>query len=311
MTYRPHRIHWRHAFTVLEALVVIAITGLLIGLSLQAIQAVRGSAARLSCQSNLRQIVLASHLYEQTHGYLPPDMMPVYNEQGKLRTGYTWGLLLTPYLEQRPLWDRAVADYFVGPSYAPPRHPGLSTTLKVYTCAADSRVASPITTDLGFPVAFASYVAIVGDYPLLMDSRESPRYGAIHAEGKRGVALSQITDGLSQTAMFGESPPAARWFSGSWYTSDVTSDLANKFLPCRHSTFVWARARYVNFCKGPFFFSPGRVDNLCDSFKLWSLHNGGANFAFGDGSVRFLSYSAADLIPALSTRAGGETVEFP
>jgi len=41
------------------------------------------------------------------------------------------------------------------------------------------------------------------------------------------------------------------------------------------------------------------------------LHSGGANFAFADGSVRYLSYAAVNLIPALATRAGGETVDLP
>ena len=41
---------------------------------------------------------------------------------------------------------------------------------------------------------------------------------------------------------------------------------------------------------------------------FWSLHPGGANFAFADGSVKFLRYSAADILPALATRAGGEAV---
>jgi prepilin-type processing-associated H-X9-DG protein len=46
-------------------------------------------------------------------------------------------------------------------------------------------------------------------------------------------------------------------------------------------------------------------------FHFWSLHAGGAHFLFADGSVRFLSYSAAPILPALASRAGGETVEIP
>jgi prepilin-type processing-associated H-X9-DG protein/prepilin-type N-terminal cleavage/methylation domain-containing protein len=53
------------------------------------------------------------------------------------------------------------------------------------------------------------------------------------------------------------------------------------------------------------------ITNQCDMFHFWSLHTGGANFAFADGSVRFLNYSAAPLMPALASRAGGETVEAP
>jgi prepilin-type processing-associated H-X9-DG protein len=41
---------------------------------------------------------------------------------------------------------------------------------------------------------------------------------------------------------------------------------------------------------------------------FWSQHPGGANWAFADGSVRFLRYANASLMPALATRAGGEVV---
>ena len=62
---------------------------------------------------------------------------------------------------------------------------------------------------------------------------------------------------------------------------------------------------------GPYTFVRGDLKNPCDTFHYWSLHPGGANFAFADGSVRFLSYSADAILPALSTRAGGESVVIP
>ena len=52
-------------------------------------------------------------------------------------------------------------------------------------------------------------------------------------------------------------------------------------------------------------------DDPCGVFHFWSPHPGGANFAFCDGSVRFLPYSADTILPALATRAGGEVVTLP
>ena len=46
-------------------------------------------------------------------------------------------------------------------------------------------------------------------------------------------------------------------------------------------------------------------------FHFWSPHPGGAHFAFCDGSVRFLAYSADPMMPALASRAGGEVVTVP
>jgi prepilin-type processing-associated H-X9-DG protein len=55
-------------------------------------------------------------------------------------------------------------------------------------------------------------------------------------------------------------------------------------------------------------FRPGSLSNACSSGHFWSLHDGGANFAFADGSTRFLRFDAATVLPQLATRSGGETV---
>ena len=65
------------------------------------------------------------------------------------------------------------------------------------------------------------------------------------------------------------------------------------------------------FISGPFVFGAGSLQEPCSVFHYWSLHSGGANFAFCDGSVHFLSYSASSILPALATRAGREVVELP
>ena len=62
---------------------------------------------------------------------------------------------------------------------------------------------------------------------------------------------------------------------------------------------------------GPYQFQPGDFKNQCDAFHFWSPHPGGANFAFADGSVHFLTYSADAILPALATRAGGEVATVP
>ena len=53
------------------------------------------------------------------------------------------------------------------------------------------------------------------------------------------------------------------------------------------------------------------LNDPCGMFHFWSPHPGGANFAFADGSVRFLRYSAYSIMPALASRAGGEIDSVP
>jgi len=62
-------------FTLVELLVVIAIIGTLVGLLLPAVQGARESARRTSCQSNIRQMVLAVHNFENAQRHFPPSMI--------------------------------------------------------------------------------------------------------------------------------------------------------------------------------------------------------------------------------------------
>ena len=71
-------------------------------------------------------------------------------------------------------------------------------------------------------------------------------------------------------------------------------------------------SRSNSICGGaPFSFRPGHSEFQCSSLHYWSQHPGGGQFVFSDGSVKFLAYESADILPALASRSGEEVVEVP
>jgi prepilin-type processing-associated H-X9-DG protein/prepilin-type N-terminal cleavage/methylation domain-containing protein len=292
----------RSAFTLVELLVVIAIVAALLGLLLPAVQKTRAAASRLACTNNLKQIGLALHSYHDTGGALPPGLTP--RRKGEPFPDMGWLTRLLPFVEQQPLWDLTTVAYAERPSnpYGLP-HYGIMTPIKVFGCPADGRVTSAQVTHQDLRVALSSYLGVLG-------TNLSRNDGALYWDSR--IRLTDILDGMSNTLMVGERPPSADFWYGWWYAAQgqARSGSADTVLGVREVRF--ADDEYTPGCPpGPYRFVQGSLTNPCDVFHFWSLHSGGANFLFADGSVQFLAYSADSVLPALSTRAGGEVVERP
>ncbi len=144
--------------------------------------------------------------------------------------------------------------------------------------------------------------------------------------GPPGIKMNQITDGLSNTLMVGERPPSKDlyfgwWFAGFGMHGDGDCDVVLGISERLESNSFNYRDPQGNLCSqgspdpnsaAAYKLSPGDINNQCDQFHFWSLHQGGSNFLLGDGSVHFLNYSISPIVQrAMATRAGGEVFDAP
>jgi prepilin-type processing-associated H-X9-DG protein/prepilin-type N-terminal cleavage/methylation domain-containing protein len=292
------KIH--HAFTITELIVVIAIIALLLGLLLPAIQNVREAASRAKCINNIKQIVLACHSYHDTQSAFPPGM-----SGPQTKTPYmSWLTHILPFIEQQALWDSTTIAYSQIPDFTVnPPHIGNSTVISLYQCP-DLLIHTSIVPLPSLTVTFTTYLGVAGGQATVPDG--------IFFQNSI-VKLTDITDGSSNTICLGErhtSPDSSGyyyfgwWYAGTGQSLDGSGDYLLWSLETNRSPRLFA-------CPlNGYQYRPGQSSNPCDLLHFWSPHPGGANFGFADGSVKLFPYSASNVLPAISTRAGGEIVDL-
>jgi prepilin-type processing-associated H-X9-DG protein len=280
-------------------LVVIGIIGLLIGILLPAVQKVRESANSAKCKNNSHQIGLSLLNYHDVNGRFPPGVSS--DSSGNPYPFMSWLTRLLPFIEGSALWDAAVQAFKQQSFFeSPPHHPVLSHVLSVFVCPSDSRCSKAF--DFGnMRVAGTSYLGIEG-----LDQRT--KGGLLYLDSRTGI--SDVLDGTSNTFIVGERPPSADGSYGWWYAGwGQSKDGSGDSVLGAHELVM--DERFSDCPAGEISFRAGRLSDRCDFLHFWSVHSGGGHFLFADGSVRFLSYSANSILPALASRAGGETFEIP
>jgi prepilin-type N-terminal cleavage/methylation domain-containing protein len=140
----------KKGFTLIELLVVIAIIAILIALLLPAVQAAREAARRTECKNHLKQLALACHNYHDTNFVFPAGWLA--------ENQASWGMLLLPYCEFRPIFDNVNFNALMSDttlSVAPNRNlDQISLPLALFKCpsAGDVDAVSKSRCSGGSPV---------------------------------------------------------------------------------------------------------------------------------------------------------------
>ncbi|HJZ94744.1 MAG TPA: DUF1559 domain-containing protein [Gemmataceae bacterium] len=293
----------RRGFTLIELLVVIAIIAILIGLLLPAVQKVREAANRMKCQNNLKQVGLAAHNYHDTNERFPPAVnipgeenfgWPVAPDRNKW---YGLFMALFPYFEQDNL-RRGLIDNVANPHFQNcigPNSVG-AQVVKILICPSDGSMPNPpVGTYLNqYYFGLSSYGGCSGTSATTTNGNQSLKNGMFFMNST--VRINSVTDGLSQTLMFGE--------------------RSRRNLPATNSYQALGGWAWANF-----FAQEDNTMNasqpiegvaLHDLNQFGSQHSGGtiSNFCFGDGSVRSIRKSV-DIVTLqrLAAIADGQVID--
>jgi len=316
--------HTNRGFTLIELLVVIAIIAVLIALLLPAVQSAREAARRLQCVNNLKQLALALASYENAHGSYPiASTTQVAPKNGCGDAGSAFVGLL-PFLEQTALYSafntNLVIDTDANSTVS-------GAAMAVFTCPSDGDTDSASFTwpagtvafaDGPLPMRFTSYAGSMGFLAMSWEGNGSltilrQANGVLPPSGwgrcgppgtPSTVKLSEVTDGTSNTIALGEHAHA------------LLSKTDAPGTPCGGSFY-----RYQTWCAGTPPIGALLTEHYpINAYKKYpasigsgldgqggaiiqgasSFHPGGANFAFCDGSVKFLKDTMA---PSQSARS--------
>ena len=331
-------------FTLVELLVVIAIIGTLVGLLLPAVQSAREAARRSSCMNNIKQVSLGVINFADAKRYLPNSHQSLlYNGwAGVASNGWYRGYIpiILPFIEEAAVFSRV--EPFANAGGEPSNSGTVGGIASPYTafipvlqCPSDRFAGRRQTYGGGNGQYPTSYRCNRGDVNLasttLAPGAEYPTQvirapfvqgvidwaSAQTAGTSRRVAIKDITDGTSKTAMLAEAPIGTWGFATSVSVVPVgtkADQWTAVMSPTSKPGVCWAASTTStpNASTGGMNWGEGRLTvyygiippngptctNSNDStygqyatYTAGSYHSGGANLAFCDGSVRFVADS--------------------
>jgi prepilin-type N-terminal cleavage/methylation domain-containing protein/prepilin-type processing-associated H-X9-DG protein len=304
----------RNGFTLVELLVVIAIIGTLVALLLPAVQGARESARKMQCTNNLHNLALAmlnyhdalgsfpnSHLYSLPLSPRPADSVCGTNHASCEQWG--WGVLILPYIEQTNLHNTLSPLSYSLHHVLAGANPGLPNPtqmlqlkLSLFLCPSDSNPEGHLNGTRHFGggqgTASGGWGNLAPSVSNYMCSRgtdfRQPMYPNRPPADTHGIfmegpskRMQDITDGTSNTLMLGERDTQI-CHSGTWVGVRNAEGLGAQGL---YAVTASVHVR-INTPDPPIAWN-NTTSGCLQGFS--SLHPGGANFALGDGSVRFIT----------------------
>jgi prepilin-type N-terminal cleavage/methylation domain-containing protein/prepilin-type processing-associated H-X9-DG protein len=310
----------QRAFTLIELLVVIAIIGVLIALLLPSVQSAREAARRTQCTNHLKQLGLAFHGYHGVHDVFPSGR--VRSRVDRLGLVHSAFSQVLAQLEQPQLFAAINfslnADRGVG---GPENDTVRRTRLAVFLCPTDT------SSDADKPdQAPTNYQMNTGTRYLVRDND-----GVLYENSR--VRIGDIRDGTSQTAMLSELARSSLVRANDVvelpsititdYARDclqngvaVPSARGNRWMYGAPNHTMYSHHRTPNDlnpdCRGGIPFGDrtnAEWDRVSLDSAARSMHPGGVQVLFCDGSVRFVKDTiSVQVWRPLGTRAGGEIV---
>jgi prepilin-type N-terminal cleavage/methylation domain-containing protein/prepilin-type processing-associated H-X9-DG protein len=294
----------RTGFTLVELLVVIAIIGVLMALLLPAVQKVREAANRTKCFNNLKQIGLALLNYQFTQRTFPPGGTTFNGTAGN-----SFHVYILPHLDQTALLERFnLSQTYNAGNLTSGNMSNRNLVPSVYLCPSqNTTIGSGADTDW----SVVHYVGNMGPYGINpatgapYEFIPSTTYPGQHyatqgvlLAGWSGIALSDINDGASNTILVGE-------LSWNLYVGSDNVGYRGWNRGCgdiNNSNYGCIGCRNVAFGIN----NPASLHGGTD-LGFGSLHPGGANFVFCDGSVHYLSENIAlSVLMSTASRNGHE-----